>query len=295
MISIDESRCTQCGLCIPVCVRRILEDKGKSIHIIDPAFCNECGHCKAVCPTNAPLLSNLQEEEFEGLRQIEKFPPASDFLRFLRGRRSLRIYQNKSVEVEKLKLIVEAGRFAPTGGNRQACEYVVVRGRKILDRVCTLTLQALSEEAKKIREALDRSRRLNEPLPETYVSRQFYPPMWERLGQKWEEGVDQLLYHAPALVVIHGKKGAATTPEMDTGLAGMQMVLMAETLGLGTCFIGFLIFALENSNELKKTLKIPADHQAHLAFAVGYPDVKFLRLVGRKAARVTWLGDSEQK
>ena len=292
MISIDESRCTQCGLCIPVCVRRILEDEGKRIHIIDPAFCNECGHCKAVCPTDAPILSNLKEGEFEGLRQIEKFPPASDFLRFLRGRRSVRIYQNKSVEVEKLKLIVEAGRFAPTGGNRQACEYVVVRGRKILDRVCTLTLRALGEEAKKIREALDRSRRLNEPLPETYVSRQLYPPMWERLGQKWEEGVDQLLYHAPALVVIHVKKGAATTPETDTGLAGMQMVLMGETLGLGTCFIGFLIFALENSNELKKALKVPLDHQAQLAFTVGYPDVKFLRLVGRRPARVTWLGDA---
>jgi nitroreductase len=269
-----------------------LQDEGKRIRIIDPAFCNECGHCKAVCPTNAPILSHLNEEEFEGLPQIEKLPQASDFLRFLRGRRSLRIYRKKPVEVEKLKLILEAGRFAPTGGNRQACEYAVVRGRKILDRVCTLTFQALSEEAKKIREALERHRRLKEPLLETYVSRQFYPPMWERMGQKWEEGVDQLLYHAPALVVIHVKKGAATTSEMDTGLAGMQMVLMAETLGLGSCFIGFLVFALENSNELKEALKIPPDHQAHMAFTVGYPDVEFLRLVGRNPARVTWLGDS---
>ena len=119
--------------------------------------------------------------------------------------------------------------------------------------------------------------------------------MWERMGREWEEGVDRLLYHAPALVVIHVKKGAATTSEMDTGLAAMQMVLMAETLGLGTCFIGFLIFAFDNSNELKKALKIPADHQAHIAFTVGYPDVKFLRLVGRKPARVTWMGDSGQK
>ena len=292
MISIDEGRCTQCGLCVPVCVRRILQDEGKRIGILDPAFCNECGHCKAVCPTNAPILSNLNEEEFEDLRGIEKPPQASDFLLFLRGRRSLRIYRKNPVEVEKIKMILEAGRFAPTGGNQQACEYVVVRGRKILDRVGTLTIQALTGEAKKIREALERHRRLKEPLPETYISRQFYPPMWERMGQEWEEGVDRLLYHAPALVVIHVKKGAATTPEMDTGLAGMQMVLMAETLGLGTCFIGFLVFALENSHELKESLKIPPDHQAHMAFTVGYPDVKFLRRVGRNPARVTWLGDS---
>jgi nitroreductase/NAD-dependent dihydropyrimidine dehydrogenase PreA subunit len=291
MISIDEGRCTQCGLCVPVCVRRILQSEGK-IRITDPAFCIECGHCKAVCPTNAPVLSNLHEEEFEDLPQADNFLPASDFLRFLRGRRSLRIYRDQPVEVEKLKWIVEAGRFAPTGGNRQACEYTVLRGRRILDRVCTLTNQALAEEAKKIREALDRHRRLKEPLSEIYVSRQVYPPMWERIGQKWEEGVDQLLYHAPALVVIHVKKGAAATAEIDTGLAGMQMVLMAHTLGLGTCFIGFLIFALENSPDLREALKIPPDNRAHLAFTVGYPDVEFLRLVGRRPARVAWLGDS---
>lgn len=291
MISIDESRCTQCGLCIPVCVRRILKDEGKRIRISDPALCIYCGHCKAVCPTDAPIFADLNQEEFEPLPKVEKIPEASAFLWFLRRRRSLRIYQSKPVEVEKLKMIVEAGRFAPTGGNRQACEYVVVRGRKTLDWLCTLTIQALAEEGKKIREALDRHRRLKEPIPEPYLSRQFYPPVWDRIAQKWAEGVDQLLHHAPALVVIHVRKGAAVTPEVDTGLSAMQMVLMAETLGLGTCFIGFLLFALENSAELKEALKLPPENQAYVAFTVGYPDVKFLRLVARNPGRVKWLGN----
>ncbi len=164
MISIDESKCTQCGLCVPVCVRRILEEDGERIRVTDPALCNYCGHCKAVCPGNAPFFSNLEEGEFEDLPKVEKLPQASDFLRFLRRRRSLRLYRDKPVEVEKLKTILEAGRFAPTGGNRQACEYVVVRGRKVLDRVATLTLQALDEEGRRIREAIERQRRMNEPV-----------------------------------------------------------------------------------------------------------------------------------
>jgi len=291
MISIDGSRCTQCELCVPICVRRILEEEGKSIRVTDPALCIYCGHCRAVCPTNAPIFSNLEESEFEDLPQMEKLPEASNFLRFLRRRRSLRVYQNKPVEVEKLKMILEAGRFAPTGGNRQAGEYVVVRGRKILDRVATLTIQALDEEGKKITEALERQRRMNEPLPEEYVSRQLFPTVWDRIRHKWAEGQDQLFYHAPALVVIHLKKGAASTPEVDSGLASMQMVLMAETLGLGTCFSGFLVFAIEKSGELREALKIPDDHQVPVAFTVGYAVVNFLRLVARNPARVKWLGE----
>ena len=291
MISIDESKCTQCGLCATLCVRRILEKDGERIRVTDPALCNYCGHCKAVCPGNAPFFSNLEEGEFEDLPKVEKLPQASDFLRFLRRRRSLRLYQNKPVEVEKLKTILEAGRFAPTGGNRQACEYVVARGRKILDRVATLTLRELDEEGKRIREAVERSRRMNEPLSDEYLARQLYPAVWDRMARKWKEGQDQLFYHAPVLIVIHLKKGAASTPEIDSGLASMQMVLMAETLGLGTCFIGFLIFSVEKSRELREALKIPDDHQVPVAFTVGYPDVKFRRLVARNPARIKWLGE----
>jgi nitroreductase len=268
-----------------------LEEDGKSIRVTDPALCNYCGHCKAVCPTNAPLFSNLEGSEFEDLPKVEKLPQASDFLHFLRRRRSLRLYQNKPVEVEKLKIILEAGRFAPTGGNRQACEYVVVRGKEILDPVVTLTLRVLNEEGKTVREAVERQRRMNEPLPDEYLSRQSYPAVWDRMARKWKEGEDQLFHHAPVLILIHLKKGVTSTPEVDSGLASMQMVLMAETLGLGTCFIGFLVSGLEKSGELREALKIPDDHHVPVAFTVGYPDVKFRRLVARNPARVKWLGD----
>ena len=293
MISIDENKCTQCGLCAALCVRRILEKDGNHIRVTDPASCNYCGHCKAVCPTNAPLFSNLEKSEFEELPKVQKLPQASDFLRFLRRRRSLRLYRNKPVELEKLKMILEAGRFAPTGGNRQLCEYVVVRGRKTLDRVVTLTLRVLHEEGRKIKEAVDRQHRLNEPLPEEYLSRQSYPAVWDRMLRKWKEGEDQLLHYAPVLILIHLKRGATSTPEIDSGLASIQMALMAETLGLGTCYIGFLISGMEKSEELRKVLKIPGDHQVPVAFTVGYPDVKFRRLVARNPARVKWLGDRD--
>jgi nitroreductase/NAD-dependent dihydropyrimidine dehydrogenase PreA subunit len=291
MVSIDENRCTLCGLCIRVCLRGVLKEEKKSIVVTDPASCNLCGHCKAICPTDAPKFSNLNENEFEPAPNIDEMPNPSFFLRFLRWRRSQRVYNSKPVEIEKLKMIIEAGRFAPTGGNRQGCEYIVVTGRKILDRVCTLTIQTLQEQGKLVKDALDRYHRSKVPLPEEYINMQYYPSIVDRIAEKWKEGVDQLLYHAPVLILIHMKQGITTTPQVDASLSAMHMILMAETLGLGTCINGFLFFALHHSGELREVLEIPSDHQVHVAFTVGYSDVEFLRLVARNPAKIKWIDD----
>jgi len=290
MISIDESKCNLCGLCVPVCVRRILTKGEKSIQITDRSLCIACGHCKAVCPTDAPQLPGMNEQ-FQPILPNEEIPAAAALFRFFRRRRSLRRYRPDPVEKEKLKMLIEAGRYAPTGSNRQACEYLAVSGRKILDQVCTLATQALQEEGRKIREAADTYLREKQPLPEDLVSQQFFPAVWERIAQKWTEGADQLLHHAPALVLIQIKEHAAATAEIDAGIAATHMTLLAEALGLGTCFIAFLVRALQGSNELRGLLKISERNRVYAALTVGYPAVTYLRLVGRRPAQVQWVGD----
>ena len=291
MVSIDENRCTLCNLCIPVCVRRILRQGDKGVVVTDPELCIYCGHCKAVCSTNAPSFSHLNGTEFELIAHADKLPDPSTFLKFLRRRRSTRIYKDKPVEIEKLRMILEAGRFAPTGGNRQPCEYTVVRGRELLDQAGMLAIQTLQRLGDSVKEAFRRHDQLKEPLPEEFIPIQNYPPVWERMAKKWEEGTDQLFYHAPALILIHTKQGATTSADVDAGLSAMHMVLMAETLGLGTCLNGFLVSALKRSEELRGVLKILDDHQVHVTFTIGYPDVEFLRVVARNPVNVKWLGD----
>jgi ferredoxin len=170
MISIDESRCNLCGLCVPVCVRRILTKGEKSIKITDRSLCLACGHCKAACPTDAPQLPGMNEQ-FLPAPSEKEIPGAADLFRFLRRRRSLRVYRPDPVEKEKLKMLIEAGRYAPTGSNRQACEYAIVRGRKILDQVCALATQSLQEEGIKIQKMVDQYRQAKKPLPEDLDSR----------------------------------------------------------------------------------------------------------------------------
>jgi nitroreductase/NAD-dependent dihydropyrimidine dehydrogenase PreA subunit len=292
MITIDDQKCTLCGECIPICVRKILQKGETSVEILDPALCLYCGHCKAVCPADAFRFSE-GNDQFLAVPNIKEIPSAAVFFRLLRRRRSLRVYQNRPVEKAKLKMLIEAGRYAPTGSNRQACEYGVISGRKALDRVCTLAIQDLQKQGKEMQGVIEQYRRSKRPLPEELISRETLPLVWERIAGKWKEGVDQLLHHAPALIIVHMKKSLATTPEIDAAISSTQMILLAETLGLGTCYIGFLIWAIENSAELKNMLGIPAENKALVAFTVGYPAVEFLRFVARNPAKVTWVGELE--
>jgi nitroreductase len=269
-----------------------LKEGDKGVVVTEPELCIFCGHCRAVCPTDAPGFSHLDENEFEPVLNGDQLPDPSEFLRFLRRRRSTRVYKKRPVEIEKLRMILEAGRFAPTGGNRQPCEYTVVRGRELLDQASALTIQALGRLEELVKEAFRRHHQLKEPLPEEFIPIQNYPLVWERLAKKWKEGGDPIFYRAPALILIQTKRGATTSADVDAGLSAMHMILMAETMGLGTCLNGFLVTALKRSEELRKVLKIPDDHQVHATFTVGYPDVEFLRTVARNPVNVKWLGDS---
>lgn len=54
-----------------------------------------------------------------------------NFLELAKQRYSVRSYQDTKVEKEKLLKILEAGRVAPTGANRQPQNYCCSKGRGI--------------------------------------------------------------------------------------------------------------------------------------------------------------------
>jgi len=57
------------------------------------------------------------------------------FLELARKRYSVRNYQSKKVELEKLNSILEAGRVAPTGANLQPQEIIVVQRNAGLEKL----------------------------------------------------------------------------------------------------------------------------------------------------------------
>ena len=59
-----------------------------------------------------------------------------DALDMLLSRRSIRKYGDKNVEEHKLQAMLRAAMAAPSAGNQQPWQFVVIRDRHTLDRVC---------------------------------------------------------------------------------------------------------------------------------------------------------------
>ena len=61
-----------------------------------------------------------------------------DALELIKTRRSTRRFQHKPIEHEKLSEILEAGRYAPSGGNNQSTHLIVIENQDILKEIAQI-------------------------------------------------------------------------------------------------------------------------------------------------------------
>jgi len=288
-ITIDHERCTLCGLCIKTCVRQILQEQDGKIICTEPDRCIFCGHCKAVCPEDAPQVASYRAEEFAPVPAKDTYPLPDDLLAFFRVRRSMRIYRRKQVEHKKIEQIIQAGRFAPTGGNRQHLEYVVIQNQETLAKVRDMAIKNLKKQADGIARTLTENRTQGKPAADEDMLAERYVRTWQDMYSTYKKGIDRLFYNAPVLIVTHFAPMGGFSELVDAGLANMQMALMAEALGLGTCFNGLVAIAADNSPAIKAAMGVPKNHVIPTTFTLGYPGVRYARLVSRRRAQVKWI------
>ena len=90
-------------------------------------------------------------------------------------------------------------------------------------------------------------------------------------------GNDRLFYNAPILIIVTSEHS------LNAGIASAHMKLMADTLGLGSVFSGFLIRACERDSSIKDFFGIKENHNIVSCLAIGYPNVRYFRTVPRKS------------
>lgn len=291
-ISIDSDLCTLCGSCVDVCGRVLVSMGDDAVSLADPASCLLCGHCMAVCPTDAIRVSAVNPDEFEPIQQLSDSPDPDRLMGLFRRRRSVRRYEKRPVEMEKISGIIEAGRFAPTGGNIQPFRFAVVQTLEVLHSIKKMVIGGFVERTARDDSVLVEKIEQGKVLSTAESMQHVFAERWRGKASDLDRGIDGLLFDAPALISLY------TPVELDrfnteAGLVGMQMVLMAESLGLGTCFIGWIAGAsvgIGNSlPEVKDAMGVPQDCVISLAFVTGYAAVNYLRTVSRKPAHITWV------
>lgn len=266
ILRINQEKCNGCGLCVNDCLSRVIDiDSGIAV-IHDHSTCLLCGHCGAICPQAAITFDNEIGIEFKGFRNVE----FNQLDQMIKMKRSIRQYKDQAVDNESIEKILEIGRVSPTGGNRQPLKFTVVNHPEKMEELKLLAMKTLYEYGQ-------------------HIEGRYKIVFNNMLKNYLETGFDRLFYNAPTLISIYGDAENSANIAVDAGIAAGQMSLIAETLGLGSCFIGFLNFAAEQNGEIYKLLKIPEGNKLMVNIILGHKDVQYIRTVPRNELNVTYL------
>ena len=157
-----------------------------------------------------------------------------DFLTLVNKRQSTRKYADKPVDRELIDKCLEAARLAPSARNSQPWSFIILDNPEIIQRV----------------------------------------------SQKAFSGIYQMTRFAgkaPVLIVVITEKADYVTRMgnlirniryslIDIGIAVEHLVLQAEELGLGTCWLGWF-----SARGVRKALHLPRSKKIDILISLGFP------------------------
>jgi nitroreductase len=156
----------------------------------------------------------------------------------IKSRRSIRKYRSGQIAKEALDQIIEAGIYAPTAENEQPWHFTVVQNKELLDYISMKSKAAMAASDVE----------------------------WmQRMGG--DPGF-HLSYHAPVMIVVSGRKDAIAW-ETDCSAAIENMLLAAESLDIGSVWLGLVRHYFRNEEDVRK-LRIPEGYEPFYGVAFGY-------------------------
>lgn len=269
VIGINKEKCSNCKQCIQECGRVYfyVDNNGEVVFNERLNACNICGHCIAICPEDAILTKDLDDvETYPGIDTPETIVESEKLLRLLRAKRSIRRYKNKKVPKELLEKVFEAMRYAPSASNARKWRYVILSDPE--------RIKALNNEVVKANYA--------------YMGFQ----SGEQAIKYFESTGRGIFYNAPHLIVLYYRIVEKSSIMIglranDAGIALTYGMLEAESLGLGTCWIGLVQGAVPMNKEILNVLGIKG--MVLGTFTLGYPAVKYRRTAPRPPLKIKGL------
>ena len=266
--SVDQEQCIGCETCVSDCPLLILTmDEGTPVVVSDRAsMCIHCLHCLTVCPTGAVSIGGFTPEDC--LKIEDMLPEADQMETLIRGRRSVRSYQDESIEPAVLERLLQVAWQAPTGVNARGVLFTVVDDRDVMNSLRGAVMDRLAELVR------------SDGLPE-------HLGFFAGLVKLWQEkGIDTLFRGAPHLIITSAPKNCPC-PEQDCIIALSYFELFAHSLGLGTIWDGFAKRAfVDLIPDLAAELGVPADHHLGYVMAFGKPAVEYHRTVPLRPAAI---------
>ncbi len=176
-----------------------------------------------------------------------------DALELIRSRRSTRAFLPRPVEREKLEQIVEAGRYAPSGGNCQSTHFLVITCPQVLANLARLVEYEFAGME---------------------ITEDMYPSLARSIRASKKGGY--VFHYNPAALIITANRWDYGNSMADCACALENMMLQANALDLGSCWINQLRWLSEDPVLLQvlRNLGMENNERVFGAMALGYPATK---------------------
>ena len=165
-------------------------------------------------------------------------------------RRAIRRFDTKQIEEELLQQILQAGLYAPSAGGKQGVIFAVCQDKEVNER-------------------LGKIKRANSnphmATATNYVSK-------EQPSIADDPKLTNAFYDAPTVITMFAPKNFLFSVD-DCAVAAENMMLAADSLGVGACYIGqgWTAFADIYGQEILRKWGIRTDYYAVMQLLLGYP------------------------
>lgn len=181
----------------------------------------------------------------------------------IKGRRSIRKYLPNQIKDEEINLILEAAGYAPSGHNEQPWHFTVLQHKELIDSISAKTKAQMAKSSTDWICKMGQSERYNP------------------------------FYNAPTIVIISGKENLnediSYCPLADCSAAIENMLLAAHSIGVASCWIGFLSFIFDLQEEIAK-LQLPDGYKPLFAVTLGYSAItKEINALDRKSDVISFI------
>ena len=324
---LDGQRCNACGRCVETCPMQLLEldgDKVRSNRRYAEFRCITCQNCVAACSKDAITIEGdyrvgrgfWKNDHVWPSTKTPPVPPEgargpgyeqyrdqlTETERLMLTRRSIRLYKDKPVEDDKLRRMIEAGRFAPSAGNNQPWKFVVVRNAQVIDDINDRCKRSLRKGSYLLmpHAYLDKKcpgpqrasytwwQKLVIPLLSYFRTGDVEPRARGGINTATSDPAYHVFFNAPVLVLLLADRRGIGSVELDTGICGQNMVIAAHAMGLGTCWVS-LIRGLNFYPDFLRQIGVEEPFEVITSIAVGYPAGRIDSIVQREPARVHWV------
>lgn len=178
-----------------------------------------------------------------------------DIFEVINNRRSVREYKKEQIKDEELKQIIDAGFMAPTARAAEPWHFTIIQNEELLKDINDISIDIMKNSNDDFLESIAKS------------------------------GAN-ILHNAPTVIVVSARKDAPNM-QADSSAAIENMLLAAEGLDIGSCWLGLIQTFFTEQENIDK-LEIPEGYTPLYGVSIGYK-TKENNTIQRDKTNFNWI------